>query len=354
MQTPFQEERIPKTPPRIPALEVDIARPIWSVMIPAYNCIDYIQAALESVLMQDPGPTIMQVEVVDDCSTDGDVEALVNTVGKGRVQFYRQEINSGSLRNFETCINRAKGRYVHILHGDDRVEPGYYKEIGHLFGQFPEAGAAFTNFHYINHLGQNINIRNKKILNKPGIIKDFLLRTAHKQIIQPPAIVVKRSVYETLGGFYAVHFGEDWEMWSRIGSKYPVAYSPRYLASYRVAHGIGVSHHSFLSGQNIIDIKKVIDIIQEYLPLNKRKKLKKDASAYYSIYCIKIANGLLLDNRPAALNQVRGAVRFSNSITTYFWAARFYLMYLLRFKQIERFFKESGTNKTAVKTAATS
>jgi hypothetical protein len=47
-------------------------------------------------------------------------------------------------------------------------------------------------------------------------------------LLQPPAIVVKHY-YETLGGFFAVHFGEDWEMWTRIASKFPT-YSPKYLA----------------------------------------------------------------------------------------------------------------------------
>ena len=60
--------------------------------------------------------------VLCDGSTDLDVEALVMSLGKGRVKYYRQPQNVGSLRNFETCINRANGHLVHLLHGDDRVK----------------------------------------------------------------------------------------------------------------------------------------------------------------------------------------------------------------------------------------
>src|SRR5262245_54250914 len=36
------------------------ARPLWSVMIPAYNCNPFLPATLESVLEQDPGLGAMQ------------------------------------------------------------------------------------------------------------------------------------------------------------------------------------------------------------------------------------------------------------------------------------------------------
>lgn len=61
-------ERIPDSPPTVLPVSTDVQRPLWSVMIPSYNCAKYITKALESVLMQDPGKDKMQIEVVDDCS----------------------------------------------------------------------------------------------------------------------------------------------------------------------------------------------------------------------------------------------------------------------------------------------
>ena len=52
---------------------------------------------------------ISQIEVVDDASTDADVAAVVERVGKGRVKYFRQSNNVGSLLNFKTCIDRAEG-----------------------------------------------------------------------------------------------------------------------------------------------------------------------------------------------------------------------------------------------------
>src|SRR5215813_8446370 len=98
-------DRIPLSPPPVSPLKGGEGRPLWSVMVPVYNCGSYLPQALGSILMQDPGPQLMQIEVIDDCSTDIDVEELVRSIGKGRVVYHRQPQNVGSLRNFETCLN---------------------------------------------------------------------------------------------------------------------------------------------------------------------------------------------------------------------------------------------------------
>lgn len=326
-------ERIPQSPPNIQPIPHDIPRPVWSVMIPTYNCASYIPQAIESVLKQDLGAALMQIEVIDDCSTDANIEELVARVGKGRVVFFRQPKNVGSLRNFETCLNRARGKYVHMLHGDDSVELNFYSTIESLFNRFPTAGAAFTNFSYIDEHSYKVPMTNNNLLDECGIINDFLYKIARRQLIQPPAIVVKREVYERVGSFYAAHFGEDWEMWARIASKYPVAYAPIRLAYYRVSNINSISQKSFLTGQNIIDIEKVINIIQNYLPESKRHEIKNFALAYYSIYCVKVANSLLRTNRKAAFIQAKGAFRMHKNLRTLFWVSRFYLMHLFRFKE---------------------
>jgi len=93
-------ERIPLTPPEIKPISDAENRPLFSVMIPSFNCIKYLPKAINSVLAQDLGPDIMQIEVLDDYSTDGDVAGLVEKLGNGRIQFHQQNKNVGSLRNF--------------------------------------------------------------------------------------------------------------------------------------------------------------------------------------------------------------------------------------------------------------
>src|SRR5438309_6925951 len=85
-------------------------RPFWSVMVPTYNRTDLLLRTLGSLLAQDPGPEQMQIEVVDNASTEVDVPSLIAQVdGKGRIGYFRQHKNIGAFRNFHTCIDRARG-----------------------------------------------------------------------------------------------------------------------------------------------------------------------------------------------------------------------------------------------------
>ena len=80
-------------PARIEPVGEDVPRPLWSVMIPSFNSFpSYLRQTLDSVLAQDPGPEQMQIEVIDDCSNEDDLEALVRECGNGRVSFYRKRV----------------------------------------------------------------------------------------------------------------------------------------------------------------------------------------------------------------------------------------------------------------------
>jgi glycosyltransferase involved in cell wall biosynthesis len=307
-------------------------RPLWSVMIPVYNCAQYLPQTLQSVLQQDPGEEEMQIEVVDDASTDADVKALVEQLGNGRVSYFRQPQNVGSLKNFETCLNRARGHYIHLLHGDDKVRDGYYKKIETLFQQYPEAGAAFCRYAYINE-------RDEFLQHPPleatgdGLLKNWLMRIAQRQRLQYCAVTVRRVVYETLGGFYGVRYAEDWEMWVRLAAQYPVAYTPEVLAEYR-RHESSISGQAFLSGQNMRDVQWVMDRIQTYLPETDRKKAYYEAARYYAHYAASTANRLwqAARNKQGAKAQIGEALRMHADGKLYWRLAKLYLRMLLNIR----------------------
>lgn len=287
-------ERIPSSPPQIATLPEGTTRPLWSVMIPVYNCSRFIPDAVLSVLSQDLGEDQMQIEVVDDGSTDADVEALVMSLGKGRVKYYRQPQNVGSLRNFETCINRANGHLVHLLHGDDRVKDGFYKKFTSLFEEYPEAGAAFCSYTAIDEFG--IKINNAKLSQKNrGLIHNAHLKIAAGLQIQYVTTVVKRGVYEKVGSFYGVIAGEDWEMWTRIAKVFPVAFIPEILAEYRRYEGT-ISFPFIEKGHYAKCLAETALLIERNLPENE-KKVMKPTKLKRAISCINIASYIWKDSK---------------------------------------------------------
>ena len=170
-------------------------------------------------------------------------------------------------------------------------------------------------------------------MDEPGIIKNWLTTIAVGQKIQPPAKVVERKVYEHLGSFFAVHYGEDWEMWTRIASQYPVAHSPKLLANYRMYKSI-ISGAYFLSGQNIRDIATVINIIQQYLPADQKKTLGQNARRYWSYYFARTSD-MVYDGYKSpkqAVQQALLAFKLHSNPTSFFYLAKNYFKLMIRYK----------------------
>jgi GT2 family glycosyltransferase len=263
--------------PSIPALPAAQSRLLWSVMIPTYNNGDHLRQALESVLAQSQGPEQMQIEVVDDCSTSGNPSSLVQEVGQGRVNYFRQPANRGHVENFNTCLLRSQGQLVHLLHGDDLVRPGFYEKMAGLFERHPQLGAAFCRFEVIDSQGKLLKTHALEQAHS-GVLENWMEKIALGQRLQPPAMVVRREVYERLGGFdrRITAYGEDWEMWVRIAAHFPIGYLPEPLAAYRVG-GSSLSGRSFRTGQNVADYLRAIEICREHLPPGQVQAISRQA-----------------------------------------------------------------------------
>ncbi len=326
------EDRIPKEPPAIAPRPAGEVRPLWSVMIPAYNCSVYLERTIRSVLAQCPGPEEMQIEVVDDCSTDIDVAALVYRCSGGRVAYYRQPKNVGHLRNFETCINRARGRLIHLLHGDDYVLGGFYREVEQLFEATPDAGAAFTDFYFVDEQDKTLYTETP-VQDHAGPIKDAIGLMGVVQRIQTPSMVVKRSVYEKLGGFYGVRCCEDWLMWVRVAANYPLLYSPKHLACYRIRSGNNTSD-TFVSGVFAQDVQTVLAVNETSLPAARRLEIMKKARRHWAIYEGHIAHKLYHEyrNKTAAANLAKASLGLDINKTTVLLALKLYLKIALRYR----------------------
>jgi glycosyltransferase involved in cell wall biosynthesis len=288
------------------------SRPRWSVMIPTYQSSAFLEETIRSVLAQDPGPAEMQIEVVDDGSDD-DPETLVRDVGQGRVAIFRQPRNLGHIANFQTCLARARGEIVHLLHGDDSVRPGFYQALQAGFDTDPSIGAAFCRSIYVDQAGQTVGMVPKE-REVAGVLEDGLARLATEQKIMTPSIAVRRTVYERLGGFdRRLACAEDWEMWVRIAAHYPIWYEPRALAVYRMHDASNTGRH-VRSAEDARYNRIAIDIFSKYLPADRAHEITGRARRLYAESALETARALLRsgDYLGCAL-QAREAVRLAPS-----------------------------------------
>ena len=300
--------------PTIPPVADSVPRPLWSVMIPTYNCAQYLRQTLASVLAQDPGADLMQIAVVDDHSTLDDPAAVVQELGRGRVEFYRQPHNVGLVKNFQTTLELSKGKLIHQLHGDDLVRDGFYQKMETAFIDNPEIGAAFCRHIIMDEHShwQHISILEQQ---ESGVLpSSWLDMIAGFQRIQTPSVVVRREVYEKLGGFdHRLTMSEDWEMWVRIAANYSIGYEVEPLAMYR-KHSNSISNINNKNGKHFQQIRNAVNIFQAYLPKETADKIYKQTMQNCAFYILEIADSILAEgDMRSTISLIREALKCSRS-----------------------------------------
>lgn len=117
-----------------------------SVIIPVYNCEDYLDESVNGILNQ----TFKDIEVicVDDGSTDNSLQKLKDFAQKdNRVQVYHQENQGGgAARNF--ALTKALGKYVYFMDADDIL---YSDALEKCYDLCEEKKVDFLIFKAINY-----------------------------------------------------------------------------------------------------------------------------------------------------------------------------------------------------------
>ncbi len=264
-------------PPISPVGDADAGpRPLWSVMIPTYNCAEYLPQTLHSVLAEDPGSGHMQIEVVDDASADRP-EDVVRSIVPGRVAFFRQPVNRGVVGNFNTCIERARGHLVHILHGDDVVREGFYARIAELSRRWPDSALLATRSFHVDETGMVLDATARlPHLERPGNDPGSLL---YRNQLACAGVVVRRAFYERHGGFHpALVHTADWEMWLRAIQLGGGVVWPEPLAGFRIFGGSDSSRLR-LTGENVRDSVRLGEIVAARTPRFDHRRFRAELAS---------------------------------------------------------------------------
>jgi glycosyltransferase involved in cell wall biosynthesis len=282
-------------------------------MIPTYNPRpEYLEKTLCSVLQQDPGSEQMQIEVVDDGSVDNTASEVVRRIGSGRVNFHRQSENRGLANAWNRCIEGARGHWVHILHQDDIVLPGFY-DLLRKGVERSEAGAIFCRHAMVNSNGHWMYL-SELHRESVGLLDDWHAKITVQCMIQCAAIAVRRGVYEQLGGFFPhLHYVADWEMWQRIASQFPFCFEPSILACYRF-HPNSATSRMMLDAADAREVREMIKLAAAYHTPARGRVLARKARLSWAEVAILRARELLVQARfTSAARQIVEALRLSRN-----------------------------------------
>ena len=285
----------------ITPLATEAARPLLSVMLPVYEPNEFLLEALRSVLSQDLGPENMQIAIVDDASTR-DIQALVAQVAPpGRVDIYRSAVNQGLAGNWNQCIRVARGHVVHILHQDDWVAEGFYANLLPVFSKHPRIGMAFCRYAIAESKERTVRYSHRERL-RAGVLKNWLERIAERQRVQCASVLVRRDVYETLGGYRTdLCYALDWEMWVRIAVQRDVWYEPRKMAFYR-RHEESETRRLSDDNKTARDVVEAIKIFAGYLPPENRQRLLSLACTSFAQRTLKQLSSKVPDSRQSIVD----------------------------------------------------
>lgn len=112
--------------PKLCAIEFMIT---LDILLVTYNQEQYIQQALDGILMQRVNPDVqVRIVVADDCSTDNTLKLIKESLGtetkiasgnKVEVVYLPSEYNMGHVHNYQRTFSICIGDYIAIIEGDD-------------------------------------------------------------------------------------------------------------------------------------------------------------------------------------------------------------------------------------------
>lgn len=205
-----------------------------SVVIPLYNKVKHIVAALDSIASQ--AYPASEIVIVDDGSTDNGAE-----IAKARaanldipVRILHQK-NQGVSVARNNGVLAATSEYIAFLDADDTWLPLFLDEMVNLIETFPYAGLYASRYQCIAEEGEYFDASiNMDLIAKNGFNPNGMLLSNYFEVASQgdlpfmvSSLVLAKSFFKRIGGFpVGEKIGEDQELFANAALKGPIAYSP--------------------------------------------------------------------------------------------------------------------------------
>jgi len=184
-----------------------------SVIIPSYNRAHTLANALDSVLAQSYRAS--QIIVVDDASED---ETALLLSHYPDVEVVRMQSNQGVSAARNAGLAAANGEWIALLDSDDEWLPEKLAQQVAAAQRQPEIRIFHTQEQWVRN-GRRVNAMNKHAKPDGWIYQDSLALCC----VSPSSVMIHRTVFEQCGGFDTqLPACEDYDLWLRIFSRYPV------------------------------------------------------------------------------------------------------------------------------------
>ena len=237
-----------------------------SVLVPAYNAMDFLPETIASVLAQ----TYRNFEliIVNDGSTDT-TEDWVKGLSDPRIKLISQE-NKGLSGARNTGLLHAKGQYIAFIDADDLWSPTKLEKQVRKLDNSPAVGLVYSWIALIDETGE---MQGK--LRKNRASGDVWIDLTIHNIVECGSVaLVRRECFDRVGLFdetLPFSCSEDWDMWLRIAAYYPFELIEEPLVYYRCHTNNLSSRWQAMEESFQIVLKKAFDSAPDALQVHKNK-----------------------------------------------------------------------------------
>lgn len=243
-----------------------------SVVIPTYNRKKYIKRAIDSVIRQ--SYKSFEIIVIDDGSTDGTYELIKQSYSSSQISLKKQK-NKGVSAARNKGVKLAKGDWIAFLDSDDEWFENKLELQAREIKKSKTFMICHTNEIWIRN-GIRVNQMKKHQKYGGAIFKKCLDMCR----ISPSSVMIHRRIFDEIGLFDEdLIICEDYDLWLRISSKYPVLYIDSMLIKKFGGHEDQLSKN--INGieqfriQSLEKILKTLPLKHSYFNSAKNMVLKK-------------------------------------------------------------------------------
>ncbi|WP_320814064.1 glycosyltransferase family 2 protein [Flavobacterium sp.] len=224
-----------------------------SVVIPVFNKGFILNETLNSVLQQIF--TNYEIIIINDGSTDNSLSVL-SKFEDSRIQIYSQE-NKGAAAARNLGIEKSNGEFIAFLDADDYWFPNHLEELIKLSEQYPSCGSYCSRYQIKNTKNSVINPVFKDIPQDfNGILNNYFASNHPFKInITLNQMIPKKILIEMNCFTEGITNGQDLELWTKIGIKYPIAVHNKITAIYNNYLPNTLSKNSFKT-MKLMDFKQ--------------------------------------------------------------------------------------------------
>jgi len=186
--------------------------PRLAILMSAYNCVEYIVEAIDSVLSQDYGN--FQFYIVDDASTDGTFELLEELAQKDkRICLTHHQTRMGLTCHLNQLLQNVDTELVGRMDADDLSLPGRFREQIDYLDTHAEVGVLGTSTRILSSDGAWLY--SYRLPSDHFWIANQL--RAGQNVITHGSVIMRRKVLETLQPpVFRPPVAQDLDLWLRL------------------------------------------------------------------------------------------------------------------------------------------